>query len=242
MKSVGIIGFGIFGRFMAGHLAQYAEVLVYDIVQRDAQSGVNWTTLDDVLRQPVIILAVPVQELEELLVDIGSRVQPDALVIDVASVKVAPVKLMMKYLPQSCRIMATHPLFGPVSGASGIVGLTIVTWPVRLEDQEYAKIKAFLSDKLKLSVIETSPEDHDKEMAYVQALTFLVGRALTEMKLPDSRLKTATYQHMLDIERVVASGTPELFETIQKYNPYAKAARDSFIKELVALEWHLGDR
>ena len=242
MDSIGIIGYGIFGRFWARHLTRFAEVVACDtrdLAAKTVGDGVRWGSLDEAVRQPVVILAVPVQALEGVLREIGPRLRLGTLVMDVASVKCVPVELMRRYVPAECEIVATHPLFGPQSGAKGIGGLTMVTWPVRVSDERYESMKRFLRERLELALVEVSPEEHDREMAYVQALTFFVGRGLGSMGLPDSRLKTATYQHLLDLERIVANDTPELFETIQRFNPYATEVRERFAKILDDLEGKL---
>ncbi len=225
---------------MAGYLAPHVDVVAYDPRPAEGAEGVRLVELDEVLRQGVIILAVPVQKLEGLLTEIGPRVRPDALVVDVASVKTVPVELMLKYLPSTCEILATHPLFGPQSGAEGIVGLTVATWPVRVSEARYGQLKRFLGDTLKLDVHEVSPDEHDREMAYVHALTFLLGKAFSEIDIPDTPLKTNTYQHLLDVRRIVESDTPELFETIQKFNPYAAQMRERFVREFDEIEAGLG--
>jgi prephenate dehydrogenase len=239
MKSIGIIGFGTFGRFFAQHLARHAQVLVSDArdlrVEAEAER-LRWVDLGTAARQEVVVLAVPVQVLEEVLCEVASSLRPGALVFDVASVKRVPVELMQRYVPKGCEIMATHPLFGPQSGAQGIGGLTVVTWPVRVAEERYGQMVRFLTQNLGLRVAKVSPEEHDREMAYVQALTFFIGRSLGGLELPDTHLKTATYQHLLDLRRIVANDTLELFETIQRFNPYASEVRERFTRELDALE------
>ena len=59
----------------------------------------------------------------------------------------------------------------------------------------------FFSQILKLNVLERSPELHDKQMAYVQALTHFVGRAVNNMDIPDVEQKTPAYQHLIDIKK-----------------------------------------
>jgi prephenate dehydrogenase len=235
--TVGVIGFGTFGRFMCGYLKRYGEVVVYNRTDRRDEIerfGLTAGSVEEALAQPIVILAISVQAQEAFWREHGAKVNPDALVIDVSSVKVKPVELMQKYLPKSCQILATHPLFGPQSGKDGIAGLSIVIWPVRLEETPLNKIMAFLQNELELKIIRKTPQDHDKDMAYVQALTFFIGRAIGRMGLPDTELATKTYQHLFDIEQIVGKDTDELFLTIQQENPYA----DEIRKELVA---HLED-
>jgi prephenate dehydrogenase len=241
VSTVGIIGYGAFGRFMAGHLAKHFEVLVHDRRRAEVARGVRWAELDEVVRASVVILAVPVQEMEPLLRRAGKQLQPGTLVVDVASVKTASIELMEQYVPAGCEIVATHPLFGPQSGANGIAGLTVVTWPVRVSVERYGQVQSFLTKKLGLEVREVDPAEHDREMAYVQALTFFLGRALGDMDIPDTHLKTETYQHLLDVERIVKGDTAELFETIQHYNPYAAEVRERLLEKLEAVEAGFGE-
>jgi prephenate dehydrogenase len=186
--------------------------------------------------QPIVIPSVPVQNLGEVLGQIGPHLSQGALVIDVSSVKTIPVQLMKQILPEHCEILATHPLFGPQSGANGIAGLPMVIWPVRIGDERLLAIQQFLRQTLQLNVSVVSPEEHDKEMAYVHALTFFLGKALGEINIPDTPLKTKTYQHLLDVRRIVEGDSAALFETIQHFNPFASAARETFTKRLDEIE------
>jgi prephenate dehydrogenase len=188
---------------------------------------------------PVVIPSVPVQNMEEVLERLVPHLRPGALVADVSSVKTVPVDLMKRILPAECDILATHPLFGPQSGAAGISGLSMVVWPVRLDDNRMSGVRTFLTTVLGLEVSEISPAEHDQEMAYVQALTFFLGKALGEIDIPDTPLKTKTYQHLLDVKRIVEGDTPELFETIQQFNPYASGVRELFTKRLDEIEAEL---
>jgi prephenate dehydrogenase len=235
---VGIIGGGDFGRFMAGHLAKHAEVLVHDQREVELPEGVGAGTLGEVIHSDVVVLAVPVQALEEVLQQIGPQLEPGTLVCDVCSVKTIPAKLMRQYVPEGCEIIATHPLFGPQSGANGLMGLPMAIWAVRVKHERYEALRGFLKS-LGLHVMEVSPDQHDRQMAYVQALTFYVGKAFERMDIPETPLKTATYQHLLDIDRLVATNSPALNVTIQQFNPYAREVREQLVRELETLEREL---
>ena len=241
---VGIIGFGVFGKFMAEQLAPHVPVLVSTRSATAAEvvsTGARRVELAKAAACPVVVPSVPVQFLQRVLEEMAAYVQPGALVADVSSVKKVPVELMLRILPAHCDILATHPLFGPQSGSGGIAGLPMVVWPVRLPDERYRRLKEFLVGTLKLDVTEVSPEEHDREMAYVQALTFFLGKALSDIGIPDTPLKTKTYQHLLDVKRIVEADTPELFETIQHYNPYAGEVRELFTKHLDGIEVGLAE-
>jgi len=236
MKQLGFIGYGGFGRFIIPYLRPYFNVVVHDRIDLSAQAKeqkVQWGTLEQAISCDLVALAVPVQYLEELLIQIGPKIKPGTLVFDVSSVKVKPVDLMIKYLPSSVDIIGTHPLFGPQSGKNGIDGLNIVICPVRTSMSN--NLVRFFAQELKLNVLERTPVNHDKQMAYVQALTHFVGRAINEMDIPDVEQKTPAYQYLLDIKRNLGQDSMDLFLTIQNENPYAKEVRVSFMEELKLL-------
>lgn len=239
-KTLGIIGYGGFGKFMTPHLLPYFNVYINDVLPLEknvTDIGANWGSLKEVAAQDVVVVCVPVQFLESVLIEIHPYLKPHALVVDVSSVKVKPVELMLKYLPSSVEILGTHPLFGPQSGKNGIAGLNMVLSPVRT--RKTRNITKFLGQVLGLNVLERTPEVHDQQMAYVQALTHFIGRAINEMDIPDVEQKTPAYQYLLDIKRNLGQDSIDLFYTIELENPYALKVREGFLKELNALNERL---
>ncbi len=235
-RTLGFIGFGGFGRFIIPHLKPYFDITVYDkndLSEEAKAIGVKWGTLKETVIQEMVALAVPVQFLEDLLIEIKDMLNPKTLVFDLSSVKIKPIDLMLKHLPDHVDIIGTHPLFGPQSGKDGIEGLNIVVCPVRTKKNH--NLIRFFSKELKLNVLERTPVVHDKQMAYVQALTHFVGRAVNAMDIPDVEQKTPAYQYLLYIKRNLGQDSLDLFLTIEKENPYAKEVRDQFIEELKQL-------
>lgn len=233
MENLGIIGFGSFGQFMTKHLKPYFNISVYNRSDKSSvakEYGVPYESLEYVASQKNVIVCVPVQFMEEMLIKIAPMVIEGARVIDVSSVKVKPVELMQKYLPAHCEIIATHPLFGPQSGKNGIKGLNMVLCPGKRSTT--LQLERFFRDELGLVVLIRTPEVHDIQMAYVQALTHFIGRATNIMDIPDVEQKTPAYQYLLDIKRNLGGDSYDLFLTIEQENPYAKGVREHFLKEL----------
>lgn len=237
-RTIGIIGFGVFGAFMTKVLSPHVPVVVSS---RRAQPvevaavGGRLVSFDEACAADIVVPSVPVQSLEAVLQHMAPLLRPGSMVIDVSSVKTVPVQLMERHVPADVDIVATHPLFGPQSGADGVEGLPMVLWPVRVSNERFERLEVFLKGTLKLDVQQVSPDEHDREMAYVHALTFLLGRAFHDLDIPNTPLKTKTYQHLLDVRRIVENDTAELFETIQKYNPYAADMRQQLVVELQRL-------
>lgn len=236
MKSLGIIGFGQFGRLAAAQLADRFSVGVHDANISEAEivaAGHAPLSLEAAAASDIVVLAVPVQVMEGVIERIAPLVRPGATVIDVASVKMLPSRWLAQHMPESVHIVATHPLFGPQSAAlGGIAGRQLVICPIRGE--QHLKVAA-LGEELGLRVRITSAEEHDGEMAYVQALTHLIGRSLSAMNIPDESLKTQTYQHLLDMTGLIGNDSFELFTAIQTMNPFAREVVEEFVARASAL-------
>ena len=236
-ESLGLIGFGGFGQFFVQYLNPYFDVSVTDVrdlEQEAGKLGVKWASLDEILECNVIILGVPLQYLEDLLLEIAPKIKPGTLVLDVTSVKIKPVELMRKYLPQEVDIIATHPLFGPKSGENGIEGLNMAICDIR--SSRYSEFRDFFKYELKLNVIETDPYKHDQEAGYVMGLTHFIGQALNKLKVPECQNTTKSFEHLMGLKDLLSVDSMDLFYTIQADNPYAKEARDEFKKVLGELE------
>jgi prephenate dehydrogenase len=236
MKRVGLIGFGQFGQLAAQTLKAHFEVAVCDPAPATAalarELGVDVASLAAVAAREIVIFAVPVVAMEAVFRAAAPHLTPGALVIDVGSVKMLPARWMTEILPGHVDLVATHPLFGPQSARTGLDGLRLVVCPIRGERSE--KVVAF-GRALGLTVTVTTPEEHDREMAYVQALTHLIGRSLVNLGIPDEQLKTASYQHLLELCALIGADTFELFTAIQTQNPFAAEVVEKFVGEAQSL-------
>ena len=236
MKSLGVVGFGQFGQLAVRTLKDHFEVLVADkapeAAARAAAAGVAFGSLADAAARDVVVVAVPVAAMRAVFAELAPHLKAGALVVDVGSVKMLPVRLMSDILPAHVDLVATHPLFGPQSARDGLPGLRLVVCPVRGDRHDCV---AEFGRSLGLTVTVTTPEEHDQEMAYVQALTHLIGRSLVNLKIPDEQLKTASYQHLLELCSLIGADTFELFTAIQTQNPFAAEVAESFVAEARSL-------
>jgi prephenate dehydrogenase len=236
MKRLGLVGLGQFGRLAADALAHHFEVVATDAsatAEADArQLGIGFAPPAEVAASDVVVVATPVATMPDVLADIAPHVKPGALVIDVGSVKMLPAQWMAEILPAHADIVATHPLFGPQSARNGLSGLRLVVCPVRGERHEQV---ADFGRRLGLTVTVTTAEAHDREMAYVQALTHLIGRSLSNIGIPNRELKTQSYQHLLELCSLIGADTFELFTAIQTQNPFAHDVVTAFVDEAQSL-------
>jgi len=239
--SIGIIGFGRFGRLVARYLAPDCQVRAHDPGVRPeaiSAAGAEPAAIGDVCRSDTVILAVPISQMQTLLPAIRPHLQPGSLVVDVCSVKEQPLRWMQELLPETVDILGTHPMFGPDSAADSLEGRKIVLCPVRIGDKRLEKIKHYLGAK-GLVLIEASPEDHDRQIAVSLALTHTIGRSLAQFGAQPQKIDTEGYQRLLRILEVVENDTWQLFEDMNRYNPYAQDARQAFITAMNAIEGKL---
>ena len=224
---LGLIGFGAFGRLTARHLSPWLDILAHDPAVTDGEGVATLTDLATAAGCPTVILAVPVEALEATLIAIRPHLAPDALIIDVGSVKVKPARLMDEILPPGVRIVGTHPLFGPQSGKDGIAGLRIAVCEVR-GGKDARRVAAFCRRALGLKVFSVSPEDHDREAATVQGLTHLIARVLMAMEPLPTRMTTASFDRLMQAVDMVRHDSPAVFRAIERDNPFAAEVRKRF--------------
>ncbi len=241
-EKLGLIGLGAFGSLAAGHLRDHFDIVAADAVGRAdeaARLGVGWGSIEDAAACPYVLLAVPVQSFESLVTAIRDHVQPGALVVDVASVKLATVDIMRRHLPAHAEIVGTHPMFGPQRADAGVAGHRIVVCPVRTE--RLAAMRTFLEEKLGLDVHLCDAEAHDRDIAQTQALAQFVGRALAQLQESESPVRTPGYNQFREVAETVGDDSWELFAAIQKLNPYAAAMREELLGHLEELQRRLAD-
>lgn len=239
-KTLGLIGYGSFGQFMTPHLTRHMDVLASNRSDKSAEAarlGARYVSQAEAAECDVVVLCMPVQNMEAVLRDIAGRIRPGALVADVASVKIRPVALMEEHIPAHAEIVGLHPMFGPQSGRDGIRGLKCVLCDVRTT--RLAAVEAFLAETLGLQVLSMTPERHDHEIAYIQGLTHWISRAVRMMPLPDVAMSTVAYDHFLQIGEILKQDSFALFRTIENENPLAAGVRQAFMAALQELETQL---
>jgi prephenate dehydrogenase len=243
IQSIGMLGFGAFGRLIAAHLHPYFPLVVCDPTVTTADHGQNHArigTAADVGRCDLVVLAVPVGELSSAIAAVRPHLRHDGIVVDVGSVKVRPVEVMRAELPPFVDIVGTHPLFGPQSARQGIAGRKIALCPVR--GRSAPRIAAFLRHVLKLEVHMVSPEEHDRQAAIVQGVTHLIAKVLVRMEPLPTRLTTASFDHLMRATDMVRNDAASVFLAIERDNPYAAEVREQFFSLAAAMRAELDQR
>jgi prephenate dehydrogenase len=230
MIQVGIIGFGSFGAFAASWLAQDFDVKVFD--EDTSKLPINLrSSLEEVCKSDFVVLAIPLSAYESVLNRIKTLLPEQTVLVDVASVKEKPIKLIKKTLPNQPYI-ATHPLFGPESASESLSGHSLILCEANSLGV-LDKVKSYGISK-GLEATEMSAEAHDKEMAVVQGLTFFLARGLNEFGLHEMTLKTPSFKKLLSLAELDKHHTNELLDTILNGNKHARKVRKLFMSDLKA--------
>lgn len=229
---VGIIGLGNFGRFAAGVLAgdKELEVVACDAGDGQAPTGVKKVDLEEAARAHAVILCVPLSAYGDVLPQLKPLIRKETLVVDICSVKVEANKRLRAALPDHPNLLITHPMFGPQSAANGTAGHALVVTDVIGEKAQGAV--DYCEEALGLKIMRMTNEEHDEAMADVHALTFFVARGLNQQGLRPSLFQAPSFQMLLDLVAFDKTHTEDLFRTIELGNPYAKSAREKFVKTL----------
>lgn len=239
---IGLIGFGRFGKLTIEHLSGTCKMVAYDSGSKGdliKAAGAKPVSLAEACGQKIVLLCMPISAMPTTLDKIAPLItHPEALVVDVCSVKTLPVKWMRAKLPATVSLLATHPMFGPDSARDSLQGHKIVLCPERIDQDRYRKIAGRLED-LGLVVIESTPEDHDRQIAVSLALTHFIGRSLSSFGAQDLLIDTEGYKRLLHILDVVENDTWQLFEDMHRFNPFAAETRREFINAMQAIETHL---
>jgi prephenate dehydrogenase len=235
-KTLGIIGFGRFGQLVTKHLKDNMEISVSDLIDKRKMAnemGVVFTNIEKCASNDIVLLCVPISAFEKVLLQIIPFLKTGSTVLDVCSVKESPVKAMEKYVPKYCNCIGTHPLFGPDSAKDGLNGKKIVICPIRVN--QIRKIKNFLT-QFGLEIIETNPEEHDKQMAKSLALIHFLGRGLKHVNVQDVEMATPTHEMFVELVNIVQNDSKQLFVDIQQHNRFTRKIRKSLIQELIKID------
>ncbi|RPJ09915.1 MAG: prephenate dehydrogenase/arogenate dehydrogenase family protein [Spirochaetaceae bacterium] len=228
----GVYGLGRFGVFWADLLSRFGAVKVFSRSKKEnLPPGLMPASEAEVLSSEALFFCVSISSFTEVLKRTAGSIKPPTTVFDTCSVKVFPAKKMDEMIPSGVEIIATHPMFGPDSAKNGIRGLPIVFAPVRAKQETANKWKTFF-DSMGLSVIQMSPEEHDREAAFTQGITHYIGRVLADLKLEPSVIATLGYKKLLEIVEQTCNDPWQLFLDIQNYNPYTREMREKLHRSL----------
>lgn len=210
---------GVLGRLFAdlGH-----RVLVSDV---DTElRAVEAASVAD-----VTVISVPIDVTEEVIREVGPHVRDDALLMDVTSVKEAPVRAMLEATRAS--VLGTHPMFGP--SVHTLQGQRVVLCRGRGDAWADWVAQTFVARGLVIT--ETTAQQHDRAMSVVQVLnhfqTQVLGLTLARLGVPlEETLKFTSPAYLLELYVAARHFAQEsaLYGPIEMRNPRAGEVTQAF--------------
>jgi prephenate dehydrogenase len=225
--TVRIVGAGLLGSSI-GHALRALDVDVALVDTSPAQLklavdyGAGRAARDD--DDPrLVVVAVPPDVTADVIADELLR-HPDAVVTDVASVKLEPLRALRERGIDLAHYIGSHPLAGRERGGAISARADIFVgrpWVVcRDEDTSAADLAAVegLALDLGATPLEMAPEEHDRSVALMSHVPQLVASLLAArfVEAPDGSLRLAG-QGVRDTTRIAASA-PELWVQILSAN------------------------
>lgn len=214
-RTVAIVGGkGRMGRVFAGMFADLGHrVLIVDV---DTQLNAT----DAARESDVVVISVPIDRTESVIREVGPHVRPEALLMDLTSVKRGPVDAMLAATTAS--VVGTHPMFGP--GVHTLQGQRVVL--CRARGEAWADWVAHTLSSHGMVVTEASAEQHDRVMSVVQVLTHfqtqVMGLTLARLGVPlEETMAFRSPVYLLELYTTARhfAQAPGLYGPIEMRNP-----------------------
>ncbi len=229
MKVAIIGGSGKMGRWFANFLREDGKEVIITgrnerkLLEVKEQLGVEVaTSVEAVKSADIILISVPIDNFEEVVEHIHSYVHSKQVVIDITSIKVAPVEIMHKHIKTGL-VLGAHPMFGP--GAKHIANQNFILTPTNEEEKALAqKIKDYLEVKGARATLMT-PNEHDEIMTVILGLSHFIALVSADTLLSLGRFREmkaisgSSYKVLLTLAESVISEDPEFYASLQMSLP-----------------------
>jgi prephenate dehydrogenase len=173
---------------------------------------------DSFVDADIVFVSVPIAITGRVIERVGPALHEDSLLMDVTSVKKAPVEMMEKCTNEGVEILGTHPLFGP--SAKSLHGMPVIFVPIR-KGPLYEKIyDLFERNGAKIEFLTAA--EHDEIMAVIQGLPhfilFSYGITLKNLDFDVERARRfmgPMYEVVMDFVGRLLHQDPYLYAQIQ---------------------------
>jgi prephenate dehydrogenase len=125
----------------------------------------DWPNAELLLRDAeLVLICVPTPQAEDVIQAAATYVKPSAAFADIASIKTPIVQAMLQQHPGP--VLGLHPMFGP--SMPSLMAQTIVVCPGR-RPEAFQWLLEWM-DSQGATIVESTPEEHDRQMITIQAL------------------------------------------------------------------------
>lgn len=221
---------------MGTWLGHFLVLQDFDIEIADPVEAVgSWTQISDwkesSLEQDMIIVATPLRKSNEILEELAKR-KPKGVVFDIGSLK-TPLRTGLEALRQA-GVLATsvHPMFGPDTDL--LSGCHVIFVDIGVPEATRQVRELFSSTMV--GQIQMDLESHDRLIAYILGLShalniaFFTALAESGEAAPRlAKLSSTTFNAQLEVARLVAGESPDLYYEIQSLNDYGSESLSALL-------------
>lgn len=222
--TIGIIGTGRFGTVLA-RLFNEQGITVKLASRSKPVDNATIFPLPEVISCDYIFPAIPISSLQPWLKQHSrSFTSCTGTWISVCSVMVEPIAWLKKYLPSTCNIIGSHPIFGPTSSKQG-TDFSKLPWVFEGVEQHEPHHIDWLLEYLRnkgMVIHQLSAQEHDRIMARSQAVAFLFGSIGQKLQFNEGPFDTVGFQHLMANQRIYEQDSHQLLLDMFQYNRYAR--------------------
>jgi prephenate dehydrogenase len=250
--SVAVVGLGLMGASLCmdlknGHLCREVRGVArrtQTVLDAFFAGAVDLATNDlhtGILGADIVILATPVRTIVSTLEEIGPRLWPGALVMDMGSTK-ADICAAMESLPPGVQPVGGHPMCGKETAGfeaaeCGLYrGAPWVLSPLPRTEPQALELAAELAEAVGARPYVIEPARHDQLVAAISHLPFLVASALTGTVAATGGHDPLAWElaagGFRDTSRVAASDTQMFLDILLTNRAAVLAQVDAFAGQL----------
>jgi len=195
---IGIIGLGLIGSSLALKIDKiYNNLYIYgeDISESNLNYAVENKIIHNKLEEKdyskldILFLAIPVDEILNVLATVLDKVGKNTLVVDLGSTK-KPICDLVNNNQNRSKFLAAHPIAGtefsgPMSADSSLYdNKTIILCEIEKTENKLLTMAKELFLSIGMNIKEMKADEHDKHIAYVSHLShitsFMLGKTVMD--------------------------------------------------------------
>jgi len=251
---IGIIGLGLIGGSIARDLNIQLETTVigYDANPKHRKIAIETELVEEVLperklleKAQVIILAIPVDAIEQKINIYLDGLRPEQILIDVGSTKERICQAAANHVNRN-QYIAAHPLAGtefsgPTAALKGLFsGKKNIVCEWKKVNTKALELALKLFKSLGLETYFLDPQEHDKHVAYVSHLShissFMLGQTVLDLEKDEKQIFNLASTGFASTVRLAKSSPKTWSAIFEKNKDNVVQALDSYIHHLTAFK------
>jgi len=238
--NIGFVGYGSFGQYLSKKMESQHNLRCIDPLDKSKEAQENnveyfppYDKSNFLKGLDVVIIAVPMIELEDVLESLPLDKLGNKLIVEVCPLNVYPRTVLSRMLPPNTDILSTNPMFGTDLPLDGV---PFVYEKVRIRDTLRASCFLSTFERVRCQMVEMAGEDHDAYVADAEFVTHLTGRLLDRNLLPASPVSSKEYAALCNVAEMTTNDTFDMFYGMFKYNDRAKELLNTMRDNLASVE------